>query len=334
MKRTHYKATIQDVADAAGVSIATVSRTLSAKDRVNEETQLRVIRAIKETGYKTDMDILSKKRSNTILVGADIENPFYVQVIDGVSFVARQKNYEVLIWKYGGVDLSYTQEDLIQRYKTINPAGIILMVPTNPANVQVIDHYYPIIQCCEYSTTNLPYVSIDNYQASCNVVDYLLSCGRKKIAFINGDTGYKYAAERERGFYDTMAKNGVSVNQNWILQKMGCSADSISSSMLNILMNDDRPDAVFATSDLFAAITLKAARQCGLSLPKDLFVIGFDNTFIGNLSEPPLTTIVQPQFQMGSMACEMLFERINGKNIQNKSIKLNAELLIRESTKN
>jgi LacI family repressor for deo operon, udp, cdd, tsx, nupC, and nupG len=148
---------------------------------------------------------------------------------------------------------------------------------------------------------------------------------------INGPVKYKYARKRQEGFSEALMQAGITVTPNHIIQLPEFSFDAAVSVSTQLLTMPERPDAIFAASDVFAVATIKAARRLGLHIPEDLGVVGFDNTDLSIMSEPALTTVKQPQFQLGFLACEILIEQIRNIDIAPRQIMLNAELIIRES---
>ncbi len=163
------------------------------------------------------------------------------------------------------------------------------------------------------------------------VVAYMASKGRTRIAFIDGPRRFKYSRYRLEGFLKGLADAGLEANPNFIAQLPELSYDaalSVATQMLNL---PERPDAVFAASDVFASAMVKVARRRGLRIPDDIGIIGFDNTNVSIMCEPSLTTVNQPQYQMGFIACEMLIEQIKNPKTLPRQIMLDVELIIRES---
>ena len=199
--------------------------------------------------------------------------------------------------------------------------------------METLDRYAPVVQCCEYNNkSHIPYVSIDDFNAARSVTNYLLSSGRRKIAFINGPLTFNYAQERLRGFETALVKHKVTVPQNWRISLPDISYDIGYSSICQLLSSSNRPNAIFASSDVFAISALRAARRFGLRVPQDLSIIGFDNIDIAAMVSPAISTINQPCFQIGFTACETLAERINNPDSIPRSILLDAELVLRESS--
>jgi len=285
--------------------------------------------AVRKVGYE---NFPLKTDSNLILILIpDIVNPFYSEVVKGIASSASRHNYQEIIVRTGSHPLTHSFVENI--VTDTNSEGVITLDPVHSlADLENISEKIPIVQCAEHlDDNNYSYVSIDDGAASKAVVDYMISKGMKKIAMINGPSKYMYSRKRREGFSRALEAANIEPTPNLIVQLPAFSYDAAFSIATQLLSMDDRPDAIFAASDVFAVAAIKAAKRLGLKIPEDLGIIGFDNTDLSIMCEPPLSTVKQPQFQMGFLACEMLLEQINDRNIAPKQIMLDIELIIRES---
>jgi DNA-binding LacI/PurR family transcriptional regulator len=191
----------------------------------------------------------------------------------------------------------------------------------------------PLVMCSEFCEgCDVSYVSIDDYSAGKNATDYLISIGQKKIALMNSTLENKYARHREEGYLTSLRNAGIEINENWITHVSDVSFNLALTAATHILNSNNRPDAFFAASDIFAAAIIKAAKKMGLSVPQDISVVGFDNTDISIIADPAITTISQPSFQMGYQACDLLLSKMSNPGTPNKQILLDTELIVRGST--
>ena len=328
MSQNKKKTTLQDVADAAGVSIATVSRALNNKGCVKDGTYDKIIEAMYALGYDSPV----RHESHLILILLpDIDNPFYADVIRGISAATGRQGYQEIIIRTGAhpLSLSFIEEMIGKTHAD----GVITLDPIPSADtISQIALHTPLIQCAEYNeNSDASYVSIDDVTISRAVVNYILSKGKRRIALINGPLKYKYARKRQDGFIEALHAAGITPVSNLIVQVPEFSYDAAVSIATQLLSMAERPDAIFAASDVFAVAAIKAAKRLGISIPKDLGIIGFDNTNISVMSEPALTTVKQPQYQLGFLACEMLIEQMHAPHIAPRQIMLDAEIIIRES---
>ncbi|MDD2993858.1 MAG: substrate-binding domain-containing protein, partial [Pygmaiobacter sp.] len=157
-------------------------------------------------------------------------------------------------------------------------------------------------------------------------------CGRNKLAFICGPQNYKYSRERKAGFLEVLQRYHLSVPQNWVVQMPDNNYDLAYSALCHLLSSPEIPNGIFACSDVYATAVIRAARRYALQVPADIMVVGFDNVDLAVMTTPSLTTISQPRYQMGYTACNLLLERLNDANAEVKSMLLETELIVREST--
>jgi len=330
------KIRIADIAAAAGVSNATVSRVLNGQNIVNPRTYEKVISAMNVLGYHHNISINTLSNKSTlndliVLTLPSINNPFYNSVVRGVQSAAQRYGYYTLLYS------TELDEENLNRFLSLirdnNVAGVITLNNLTAAALNKIAAVTTVVQCCEFcEDTDSSYVSIDDYQATKTALQHFLDRGRRRIAFVNGPMRFKYARHRQRGYMDFMRENELEFRDDWIVQLSDINFDIALASITQLLSKEDRPDAVFAVSDIFASAAIKVARKLGLQVPQDLMVIGFDNVDISLMSEPPITTVNQPKMQMGYMACEVLFERIHAPDAPSKQILLDTELIVRDST--
>jgi LacI family repressor for deo operon, udp, cdd, tsx, nupC, and nupG len=211
--------------------------------------------------------------------------------------------------------------------------GIITLSQVPSELLYMINAVVPVVQCCEFNErSTLPYVSIDDYMSAKNAVKYLIASGRKKIAFLNGPKRYKYSRERLRGFLDALAEDNITIPDEWIMHVPHIEYQMADTLISRVLSDDNKPDAVFASSDVLAAAVVNRAVYSDLKVPDDLMVIGFDNISLCQIVRPSLTSVHQPKHKLGFTACEMLHEKIRGKTLKVNEVLLSTELVIRGST--
>src|SRR5690625_101566 len=210
--------------------------------------------------------------------------------------------------------------------------GIISMDPAvNMETLIELSKRHNIIQCSEYAMdSGIPYVTIDNETAAYKAVKYLLKIGHQKIALINSDEKYLYARQREAGYMKALQEQNIPVQEEYICYSQQLDFEYGQQAMRKILHVDDRPTAVFAVSDLLAIGALKEIHSNGLRVPEDIAVVGFDKIDFSNMTHPTLTTIAQPMYKMGTIAAQMLMDKIKGEEVE--SVILDHELVIRGST--
>ncbi len=326
--------TIQDVAKAAGVSVATVSRVLNNSSSVAGTTRDAVLEAIKRLDYRPNLLGRNLRRTETRLVLAllpNIANPFYSRIVKGMEDVAHKNGYNVMLCN---TDSNAERERIyLELLKNRLADGVIFMAPEiDGSELSAIGESYPIVQCCEYKEgARIPQVSIDNHAASMKVAKHLISLGHKRIGLISCRNSFLSTARREQGFRMALESAGLALGEQFAVYG-DYSFKSGHRAALNLLSLQDRPTAIFAISDIMAIGVLRAAREKGLKVPEDLAVAGFDNISFASMCEPMLTTVSQPKYDLGCTAMELLLRKLRGELKEPVDIVLENELVIREST--
>lgn len=319
--------TIQQIAEAAEVSTATASRVLNQPQTVKPETRSRVLQAMKKLNYP------SRRRSDQVILATfpTLVNPFYGLIIQGMQEAANKRNYQLFIRQ-----LELPLEEQSYQFLLEDTAfhGVILTHPVpSEAVLQTILAKHPVVMCSQYNDkAEVPCVVIDDYAASKNAVNYLISIGKKKIAMLNAQSSYSYARFRERGFVDALTEAGLPINPNFIAHVNDVDYHLAFSSIFNILSGPEKPDAVFCISDVFASAAIKAAEQLNLSVPRDVAVMGFDNISLSSMTVPTISTVNQPMYQLGWQSCNLLIDKLEDIPIITSRVVLSTDIVVRQST--
>lgn len=332
MFQTSSAATVAEIAKAAGVSPATVSRVLNHKGIVKGNTYERVVAALHEMGYPFQEENRDAASGGLIILNIpSLDNPFYSEIVDGAKTSASRHGYHLLI-NEEHINRG-TLPRIIELLHKTRAVGLITLNHISTETLSKLSDIITLVQCCEYDAgVDLPYVSIDDLSAGRSVVEYLLSLGRKRIAFISGPTRYKYSRQRLQGYCDALKASRFEVDPHLIVQLPEISYDLAISCAMQLLNSSEPPDAFFTTSDVYATAAIRAAYLAGKRVPQDVMVTGFDNIEFSSMAIPSITTVSQPKTQLGFMACELLLEKIACPTTPNKKVMLETELIIREST--
>ncbi|WP_138420562.1 LacI family DNA-binding transcriptional regulator [Aquibacillus sediminis] len=326
-------ANIQQVAQKAGVSVATVSRVLNNNATVSPHTRLKVETAIKDLNYEPSMlgrNLRNSESRLLLVLLPSISNPFYSEIINGIQTTAISNNYNILLCE---TDSNPDRENIyFNMIKNKLADGIISMDPAvNMQKLNELYEQYPVIQCSEYEEGGvIPYVTIDNEQAAYHAVKHLVKLGHENIALINSDEKFLYARQRRTGYERALQEFGFPIDETFIYHTQELKFSDGVQAMRKLLQLDRRPSAVFAVSDTLAIGALKEINASGLHVPEDIALVGFDKISFSNMTNPTLTTISQPMHEMGCTAARMLINSIHGEKIEN--IILDHEVIIREST--
>ncbi len=334
-------ATIKDVARRAGVSVATVSRVLNKSDTVTPRTRQRVLDAIREMDYNPNLlgRNLRQSRTNKILVLLPtVSNMFYSRIVSSIEKRASENGYNMMLCVTGSS--REKEERYLDLLRTRLVDGVIFL--TSEQSAQELDELaqrYPVVQCCEYvQGAQLPTVSIDNYRAARDAVDYLHSLGHERIAFLGVSQGYGSAQVRRDGYSDAMRDLGLAVPGEYVREDGGYSYQDGIQACRGLMDLQKPPTALFAVSDSLAVGAVNFLLTHGRRVGEGgISVIGFDDTALSRMYLPSITTVSQPRAELGSMATELLLGQISRQDGQGPQdnqpvIFLEHKLKIREST--
>lgn len=337
-------ATIYDVAFKAGVSISTVSRVLNSSSGVLEETRRKVTAAAADLGFKPNpvARSLVVKQVNIIQVcfswssaqfQINLENPWYLELLNGINSVAQEREYGLLINTLSGV---FDPKEVYRRVSRNAVDGILLVSPylTEEELLQVKNYPVPVVLIgCHVDDPQMDFVDSDNLKAVDEVVDHLAAKGHRRIACITGEVEISTdAAERLEEFQKAMKQRGLAVPQEYVV-KGDFSNESGYKAMKQLMGLKERPTAVFASNDLMAIGAWSALKEGGLTVGKDVALVGFDD--IPLASRPPysLTTIKQDFQAISTKATGLLIEKMeNPDEWKARQIRVPTQLLVRDSS--
>ena len=330
------KITIQDVAEKANVSVATVSRVMNGNYPVKAETRETVLKVIKELNYIPNMQAreLTKQKSTTIgVVVPSINNMFFTELVYGIENELKTNSLSIILACTNGD--SDEEQKCVNNLISRNVSGIIVAGP-GTENIKAkfydnISHKIPLVFInSEYMDSNISYVSNDEASGAKIALNYLLDNNHKDILFARGKDSYSYDI-KEKIYKEIMAKNFDS--SKIINIGNGNTSDTVDNTM-NIfldILNNRSSTAVFACNDLMAVGVLNACKKLGIKVPNEISIIGYDNIPLSKFVEPKLTTMDQNMFFLGANAAQLLVEKIDCDNKFSKRIILNNSLVERET---
>jgi len=324
------------VAKRAGVSASTVSRALSGKIPVSEETKKKVMQAVKELNYQPNVFAQGLKDGKSKTLGLLIPN------VKDLVFPAAIRGIEDTASKYGyTLVLCNTDEDVEREKFHINSLrkrlidGFIISTarPGHEHLLELKNEGFPMVFLIRRISGDVDAVTADNINGAYEATKYLLSRGLKRIALITGSSDILLYQERFEGYKKALEEADIPLDPNIIIHDVYGWEDSYKA-MSMLLERGFKPDAVFATSDPKAIGVIRAIKDHGLSVPDDISVMGFDDLDMVALLDPPLTTVSQPFYEMGVVACERLIKIIEAKRKPKPVVKtLPCKLKIRKSVK-
>lgn len=324
-------ASIKDVAKAAGVSTATVSRVLANNAPIKPKTRERVLKAVAELNYRPNLIARSlriQKSAKIGLVVSDIRNPFFTAIGRAVEDVAHEQGYSVLMCN---TDEDPEKEELyLNLLYDENVAGVIFS-PTHQFNIasKTYNQKMPFVIIDRAIASNdVDMVLLDNVAAAYELTEHLIKNGYKKLAGLFGDASTT-GQERSRGFHKALKDHHLTpVAVHFIAPRIQQGYET----SMALLSQSDRPDAIFTSNSLLTAGVYQAVRESRLKIPDDLAVVGFDETTWGELVDPPVTVIAQPTEEIGRTATELLFQRIQEPSRSPKTVILKGLLIARGSS--
>lgn len=321
---------IKDVAKHAGVSVATVSRVLNAKGYVSEDTRKKVEQSIRVLNYKPNevARSLFNKQSKTIgLIVPDITNPYFPELARAVEDTASKLGYTVILCNSDGKikKEQHYLDVLMQKYVD----GII--VSSNTLNHEQIKSLnIPVVSLDREISKDIPTIVVENNKGARLATQYLRDKGCNRIAHIRGPLSIVNANERCEG-YKAIVSNEPWFSENYIVNG-NFDMDSAIAKTIELLQQHPEIDGIFAANDTMAIGAIKAVHKIGKKTPEDIAIIGFDGISLSKATTPELTTIVQPIYEMGEKAAEMLIQFIEGKPVEHPFLRLDIELIERESS--
>lgn len=308
-------ATIKDVARAAGVSVATVSRVVNDSGPVSEETRRRITEVAAELRYTPNSAARSLSTRRTHAIGVllpDLYGEFFSEVIRGIDQAAQRRGYHILV---SSSHADRTQVEAAIRAMQGRVDGLILMSPDVDATAldANLHHGLPVVLLnCRVDGTAHASLTVDNYRGAFDMVRHLLEHGHRRVAMITGPERNHDALERLRAYRDALAEAGLPESARCelagdFLETTGYEAAR------RLAALDPRPTALFCANDMTALGALSALREAGLRVPEDVAVAGFDDIPIARYANPPLSTVHVNISELGTKAADALLGVVHGQ---------------------
>lgn len=302
---------IKVVAERAGVAIGTVSRVLNDHPSVTAEVRARVKAVIEDLGYRPDPFARSLRSKISRLIGIvipDLTNPFFAELVQSVERAATEVDHNVILMTSFGD--AAQEADCIAQLASRRVDGIIL-VPSNGGHSPPASKALPLV-AVDRLLAEYPGVAADHRSGARMAVEHLVALGHRRIACIAGPDESSPASQRLRGYLDMMATLPDRRAAPLVVHA-GFDYESGHAAGLRLLAKppDERPTAIFASSDQLAIGCLRAANDLAVKVPADLSIVGFDGIPLSNLITPRLTTIIQPMAEIAGAAIAALLDRRN-----------------------
>lgn len=303
---------IREVARIAGVSVATVSRSLSRPEKVSPQTIERVKQAIEQVNYRPNMlarNFRSARSFSILVLVPDISNPFFSEVIRCIESHAQKRGYAVLLGDTQDDD--GRERDYIRMVETRLADGIIQLRPQSPSYVSSSSMGLPYINVCGTEGTEGCCIRVDNAAAMKHMVNYLVSLKHKRIGLIAGLRNNPHTIDRLKGFQQGLEEAGIEFDKRLVAEGEYSIWSGVNAAH-QLLSQKELPTAIVCMNDQMAVGAIQAIRSKNLRVPEDISVTGFDNIDYARYCDPPLTTISQPRDDMAQVAVDYLLRRIEG----------------------
>jgi len=327
------RVTIADVAKLAGVSISTVSRVINGSQLVNQKTAKTVHEAISTLGYAPESAArnLASRRTNTLgVLLPTIGSYFFGQVVAGIEDIAYQAGYDLLIATPHLPTGRQTYDNTLGPHNT---DGLLLVnVPFSESILMLCQEGFPVVSLYRSAPEpmGIPTVTVENKNGAFKLIDHLIEVhGYREIGFLRGPEGNEDSPWRERGYREALQKHGIPLCEEWI-GRGEFNAQDGRTAILEWASRGHLPRAIFAGDDDAALGAMLTLSEMQKSIPEDIAVVGFDDSYLASFLVPPLTTVHAPTEQVGRVAAQQLIQLIHSGEAD-PLVLLPTELVIRRS---
>jgi LacI family transcriptional regulator len=328
------RVTIAQVADRAGVSTTTVSHVLSGKRQVSELNRERVRQAVQELGYRPNnvaRNLRTRRSQMVAVIIPDIANPYYTALARGIADAVDGDGYGTYVCNTDGLlerEQKFIQDVLDRGVDGVAMASVHVATDLVAEAVGLGTPFVCLGGSIDHPDVDV--VSADDEEGSRLATSYLIARGSRRVAMISGTVGS--GADRDAGYQRALREASRPVHPEHMVPG-DWTRPGGAKAMRELLSRDPRPDAVFCANDLMAIGAIDAARELGLSIPRDLALVGFDDVDAASLVTPALTTVSNPSYEAGRVAGEMLLNRIDGDTTYGRrTVRLPCRLIERESS--
>ena len=327
--------TLEDIAQLSGVSRSTVSRVINSDVNVKEETRRKVLEIIQDINFQPNLAAkgLATGRTNVIgiVIPASVSvvftDPYFPQFIQGVSSACNNRNFLVMLWL---AEPEYERRMISRILHNGLVDGVVVAstLMNDPIVTSLYESKMPFILIGRHPSLDLNSVDVDNLQASRKATLHLLRLGYKRVATITGPQDQISGYDRYQGYLKALQDYGQSVRLE-LVAEAGFTEESGYTAMVRLI--PQKPDAVFAASDMMAYGAMRALAEANLRIPEDVAVVGFDDIPASSKAHPSLTTVRQQVSLMGSKAVELLINLIENGITSTQHVIMDTELVVRES---
>lgn len=326
--------TLHELARAAGVSVSTVSRALNTSAHpVNEETRKLILDLAAKMDYRPNVAARGLKMDRTYTIGLvvyNIASPFTPVLIRGIQEYLKQHDYfSIIISTDWDPDL---EGEAVHQLISRSIDGVIFVETWRDESNNTLDlankPYVYVYRLFDGEYANS--VNIDDRAGGALAVEHLVKLGHRRIGYINGPQGWASSRDRLLGYKDVLKQNNIEFDPS-LVEEGTWEVQSGFNTATRLLSLPERPTAIFAANDLMALGSIYAVQKSGLAVPGDVAVVGYDDQDFAAFSNPTITTVRSPSFEMGQLAAKLILDRLENQNEILDPIKVTGTLVIRES---
>ena len=333
------KATINDVAKQAGVSIKTVSRVMNNEPSVRQPTREKVMAVVKELNYQPNLAARNLAGSKAFSIAFIYDNPNAYYVIDmqnGILNACKRLGFELLIHPCSAKSENLLEE-ITNMIKHSRIAGLILTPPFSE-NPEFVKHLLTldidivrIMSGDDKPDSLTPCVMVNDFEASLSITQHLIDQGHKEIAFIAGEAEHKSTVERLKGYKQALLNNKLTIDEQLIINGEYSFESGVEGAKA-LLNSKALPSAIMCCNDEIAAGALFASRLLGVSVPEELAITGFENSPFSRQTWPRLTTADQPTSDIAENAANLLIATSKKQSVNHITTHYTPQLIVRDST--
>ena len=336
--------TLTEIAERAGVSVATVSNALSGKGRMRDDLRRRIVQFAREMGYDMSREHgMSATAPKIAILAEQLGIDFCSIIIEGISIAAIERKCHVAIYNMEllrndprncNPDKTYASGEIRRVLEQIGGSTYgMIYVSQFPRNIDGLlpSLPFPVVYTYCYSSGSSVCINYNDKQGALLATRHLLNQGCRHIAMISGQINSIPMIRRFSGYQQALVEAGMEIDLS-LVRTGEWSSIRAYNDMKDLLCAKVRPDGVFCQSDQIALGAIRAIREQGLRIPEDIAIIGFDDMAIALASDPPLSSIATPCREIGMQACNILLDILSGKHPENNNILLDCTLLPRKSS--
>lgn len=332
--------TIKDVAALVGVSPSTVSRTCKDHPSISRETKEKVRKAMAQLGYEPNFQASNLASQNSKTIGVILppsaretyENPFYLEMIRGISQFCNGRQY------MSTIVTGQNSEEILEAIRTMVRSGQVdgFILLYSKEDDAIIDYLYDegilyvLIGKAQQFANQTVYIDNDNVLAGQEATEYLYSLGHRKIAYLGTESNRLFSADRKTGYQMALLQHDLPVEKRYVIEVEEVFLDECEP-LIRLLRSEECPTAIVVSDDILALSLERVCMQCGISIPKDLSIISFNDSLFAKLTFPPLTSIDVNACQLGIEAASQLINHIENPNLLATKIIVPHSLVARES---